>query len=689
MKTKISVVLVLFLMSVGVHAQIDRSKQPEPGPAPKISLETPQEFQLKNGIKVLVVENHKLPKVTYSLRLDNKPVTEGDKAGVSSLLSDLLGNGTTSIPKDKFNDEIDFLGAGLGFGSQSGYASSLTKYTDRILQLMADAAINPLFTEEEFQKSKDQLIEGLKSEEKSVDAIASRVGSALSYGKHNAYGEFITKETVNNITLQDVKDFYNTYFIPNNAYIIVVGDIDFKTAKKAITKDFGKWKKGTEIKTTLPAVTPNVTTTQIDFVDMPNAVQSNIVVTNNVDLKMNDPDYFAAQIANYILGGGGEGYLFKNLREEHAYTYGAYSSLRDSRYNGGRFTASSQVRNAVTDSAAVQIINEINRIKTEPVDPKDLESAKAKYIGSFVMALEKPETVAQYALNIKLNDLPSDFYETYLEKINALTSADIQKAANKYFQSKNSRIIIVGKGSDVLTNLEKTGIPVKYYDAYATPIDKPNYDNPVLANITAEQVLQNYLTAIGGKEKIDKVSSLIIKYEAEAMGSKIISEEKRTAGKLAQNVFMNENLMMAMIVTPDEVFVKQGSAKNPIPAEMAADMRISSGLFMEQNILALGTAKLAGIEEVEGRKAYKIEVAGTTVSYSLFYDLETGLKVKESQVINMGGKSQIQDSFLKDYKAFEGILFPSTKESTQMGQPINAKLKEVIINSGVTEADFQ
>jgi len=162
MKTKISVLLVLFLMSVGVHAQIDRSKQPEPGPAPKISLETPQEFQLKNGIKVLVVENHKLPKVTYSLTLDNKPVTEGDKAGVSSLLSDMLGNGTTSIPKDEFNEEIDFLGARLGFGSQSAYASSLTKYTDRILNLMADAAINPLFTEKEFQKNKDLLIEGFK-----------------------------------------------------------------------------------------------------------------------------------------------------------------------------------------------------------------------------------------------------------------------------------------------------------------------------------------------------------------------------------------------------------------------------------------------------------------------------------------------------------------------------------------------
>ncbi|WP_066222047.1 M16 family metallopeptidase [Formosa haliotis] len=689
MKTKISLLLVLFLMSVGLQAQIDRSKQPEAGPAPKITLKTPHEFELKNGIKVLVVENHKLPKVTYSLRIDNKPITEGNKAGVASLLSSMLGNGTTSIPKDKFNDEIDFLGARLSFSSSGAYGSSLTKYSNRILELMADAAINPLLTEEEFQKEKQQLIESLKSQEKSVDAIAGRVGSALSFGKNNPFGEFITEETINNVTLEDVKNFYHTYFLPNHAYLVVVGDIDEKTAKKEITKHFGKWKKGAEPNTSVPAITPNVAKTQIDFIDMPNAVQSNVVVTNNVDLKMSDPDYFAAKIANYILGGGGEGYLFKNLREKHAYTYGAYSSIDASRYNGGRFDASSQVRNAVTDSAVVQILNEIKRIKTEPVDQKDLESAKAKYVGSFVMALERPETVADYALNIKLNNLPKDFYETYLEKVNAVTPADIQKAANKYFEADNSRIIVVGKGSEVIENLEKTGIPVKYYDTYATPIDKPNYQSAVPAGVTANKVLENYLTAIGGKEKLDKVTSLVIKYEAEAMGSKIISEEKRTAGHLAQNVYMNDNLMMAMVVSPEEVFVKQGGAKNPIPAEMAADMKLASGLFIEQNLLAAGTAKLAGTEDVEGKKAYKVEVPGTTVSYALFYDVETGLKVKESQVISMGGQSQTQDALLKDYKAFDGILFPSTKESSQMGQPINSKLTEVLVNSGVADEDFK
>ncbi|QDO93480.1 insulinase family protein [Formosa sediminum] len=682
MKTKISVLIVLFLMSVSVHAQIDRSKQPESGPAPKITLETPQEFTLKNGIKVLVVENHKLPKVTYSLRLDNKPITEGNKAGVSSLLSSMLGNGTTSISKDKFNDEIDFLGASLGFGAQNGYASSLSKYANRILELMADAAINPLFTEEEFQKSKDQLIEGLKSQEKSVDAIAARVGNALSYGKNNPFGEFTTEETVNNITLQDVKNFYNTYFIPNNAYLVVVGDVNYKTIKKDITKKFGAWKKGTEIKSATPPITSNVTTTQIDFIDVPNAVQSNVVVTNTVDLEKGDADYFAAKIANYILGGGGEGYLFKNLREQHAYTYGAYSSLNESRYNAGRFEASASVRNAVTDSAAVEILNEINRIKTQPVDVKDLESAKAKYVGNFVMALEKPETVAEYALNIKLNNLPKDFYETYLEKINALTPADIQNAAKTYFKPENARVIIVGKGSEVLTNLEKTGVPIAYYDKFANPVEKPTYDIALPEGVTAKTVLQDYINAVGGQEKLTAVNTINIISEAEYQPGMMMNLEiKKTAkNQFSQNItMMGQSVMKTVMNNKTGYVVMQGQKKEMTEEEVLKSVA-EAAPFPELNYLT-STVSLEGIEDVEGEQAYKIKISE---ELSVFYSVESGLKLKDERTTPMGSAAL----FYSDYKDLNGIKFPYKLSQTMGPQKFDFIVKEIKVNEGVTNEDF-
>lgn len=689
MKTKINALITLFLIAISANAQIDRSVQPKPGPAPVITLETPQEFELKNGLKVLVVENRKLPRVSYSLRIDNPPKNENEITGVSGILGAMMGNGTTNIPKDDFNEEIDFLGAFVSFGSSSAYGSSLSKYSERILELMADAVMHPLLTEEEFQKEKDKALEGLKASAKSVETIASRVGAALSYGKAHPYGEFTTEESLNRITLDDVNAIYQKNFNPNNAYLVVVGDVDFKTIKKQITKNFKNWEKSNIPTETIPEPQSNVSNTQINFIDMPNAVQSNVSVTSNVKLKMGDPDYHAVLIANKILGGGFNSYLNMNLREQHGYTYGARSNVGANRYGASRFTAGAAVRNAVTDSAVVESLKEIKRIKTEKVSDEDLKNAKAKYVGDFVLALERPQTIANYALNIKLNNLPDDFYKTYLSKINAVTADDVQRVANKYFTSEKARVIVVGKASEVLTNLEKTGLPINYYDTFANPTEKPELELKLPEGVNVKSVINTYFDAIGGQEKLDKINSLILKYEGSAMGSIVLSEEKKMAEKLAQNVYMNGAEVMAVVATKDEAFMKRGGARSPFPGTMGKDLSKIAGLFVEHYILNEPSLKINAIEDINGKAAYKIEIPGETVSYAMFYDVETGLKVKEEQTISMNGQSQVQAALLKDYKAYEGILFPETKEANQMGQTIISKLKEVKINSGVSNTDFE
>lgn len=689
MKFNISLVVVLFLMSISVNAQLDRSKQPQPGPAPKISIDEPSEFTLDNGLKVLVVENNKLPRVSYSLTIDNKPISEGKKAGMKSILSGMLGNGTKSIPKDDFNEEVDFLGANINFGYKSAFASSLSKYSDRIIELMADASINPLLTEEEFNKQKDQLIEGLKVNEKSVATIAGRVGSALSYGKNHPSGEFTTEATVNNISFGDIVNFYESQFNPDNAYLVVVGDIDFDTVKKQVKAHFGSWKKSMEISTAVPKVSANAQYKQINFVDMPNAVQSDVRVTNNVDLKMKDENYHAALITNYILGGGSSGYLYQNIREDKGYTYGAYSGIGASRYGASRFSATAQVRNEVTDSSVVEMLKEIERIKTEPVDAEALKLAKAKYVGNFVMGLEQPQTVASYALNIKLNDLPKDFYTTYLQKINAVTANDVKRVANEYMKTDNARIIVVGKGSEVLENLEKTGIPILYYDTYANPTEKPNYDVEMPEGIDANTVLANYIKAIGGEEKVGKITSVLMKYEAQAMGATILVEEKRTADKFAQVTSMNGSPMMSVVAKDSEMYMKQGGQKIPMPQAMLDDLKPSMGVFPEIGFMASGKAKLTGIEKVNGEDAYKVEIPGSTVSVTSYYNVESGLKVKEVSLINFQGQTQNQEAEFSNYKEVEGIKFPHTKMGSMGPQKVESTLKEVILNTGVSDADFQ
>ena len=688
MKTKLYIVIAVFFMSIGVNAQIDRSQQPKPGPAPKIALEKPQEFELKNGLKILVVENHKLPRVSFNLAFDRDPVLEGEKAGVTALLGAMLANGTTTISKDDFNEEIDFLGARLNFGFSGGSAGSLTKYSNRMLELLADATMNPLLTEEEFQKEKEKLIEGIKSDAKSVDAIAGRVGGALAYGKQHPYGEFITEESVEAVTLADVKSYFETYFTPNNTYLVVIGDVNTKSIVKLVKKHFKKWEKAATTTTNIIDPNANPESLEINFIDMPNAVQSNISLTSNVKLKMSDPDYHAVLIANKILGGGFNSYLNMNLREEHGYTYGARSSVGTDKYIS-RFRAGAAVRNAVTDSAVVETIKEIKRFQTEPVKADALANAKAKYVGDFVLALERPSTIAQYAINTKVNELPEDFYATYLEKINAVSIEDVTRVANLYFTADTARIIVVGKGSEVIGNLEKTGIPINYFDTFANPIEKPEFTKPIPAGVTAASVLDNYITAIGGLEAVNAVNSVMTAANVtiEGMPFKPTAVMKTMTPNMSSMEMSIEGMGTVMKQKFDGTkgYAEQQGQKMPMSEDELAEKAEEKGLFPE-TYLDAGTLTLVSLTAIDGVDVYKIKVKEDSYRY---YDAATGLLVRTEKTQEAQGQKITSIEDVSDYREVNGILFPFAKKITAGPQVIGMAASEIVVNEGITADDFK
>ena|SRR6056300_471204 len=215
---KYSLLLVAVFALSYSNAQIDRTKQPEPGPAPVIQLNDPTSFTLKNGLTVLLVKNSKLPQVSISLTVDNPLRVEGKKAGTNTLLSAMMGKGSTSISKNNFEEEVDYMGAYLQFNAEGANAGVLSRYFSRVLTLMADAALHPNFLPEEFEKEKAKLLTGLEASEKDVTTVANRVQNLVSYGVNHPYGEYLSKETVNNVTLEDVKKAYETNFNPKKGY---------------------------------------------------------------------------------------------------------------------------------------------------------------------------------------------------------------------------------------------------------------------------------------------------------------------------------------------------------------------------------------------------------------------------------------------------------------------------------------
>ncbi len=683
-------ILLFILFTATVSAQVDRSVMPKPGPAPEINLEDPQSFELKNGLKVLVVENHKLPRVSIQLRIDNPPLAEGDKSGVSSLTGNLLGMGSKSISKDDFNEEVDFLGARMFFGSQSAFASSLSKYFPRILELMADASINPNFTQEEFDKEKNKLITGLKTEEKDVKAIASRVQTALAYGTDHPFGEFTTEETINNVTLGDVKNHYQNNFVPANAYLIIIGDVNLKETKALVKKHFTPWTKATppSFSYTNPA---DALYTQLNFVDVPNAVQSEISVQNLVNLKMKDPDYLSVLMTNEILGGGGAGRLYSNLREDKGFTYGSYSGIGNDKNGPSRFRAVAAVRNAVTDSSVVEILKEIDLIRNTDVSEEELANAKAKYLGRFVMALEDPETIARYAFNIQTEGLDKDFYKSYLENISAISVTDIKNAAQKYFSADKLRIVVAGKGSEVLENLEKITlndkpVPVKYFDKFAAEVDKPNYKMAVPSDVTVGSILTKYIDAIGGKDKLAGVNAYVMNAEAEMQGMKLNLEMKKTDKKqFMQDVKVMGNSMSKQVLNGDSGYVVMQGQRKDMDASELEKVSVEADPFPELNY-SVDTIMLEGIEDVNGQKAYKIKISDEK---SAFYSIETGLKIQEVTKVEAMGQEVVSTFNFGDYKEVNGILFPFTLSQSMGPQSIDFIVSEIKINEGVSDADFE
>ncbi|MCY1660704.1 M16 family metallopeptidase [Chryseobacterium sp. SL1] len=681
MKKQLTYIAAAFFFAGMVSAQkIDLNAMPKPGPTPAINIAKPKTFQLSNGLTVMVVENNKLPRVSASLSMDRAPYYEGSVAGVSEIMAEQFENGTTNMSKDEFNKKVDYLGANLNFSSNGAAANSLSKYFPQVLSLMADAIINPKFSAEEIQNSKDRAIEGLKSEEKNASSIASKVSNALMYGKNTSRGEFETVESINKIQLADVQNTYKKYYAPDNAYLVIVGDVKFDQVKPMVEKAFSGWKKtNTPVSPLEPA--SNVAQTEINVVDVPSAVQSVVSLNNLNTLKMKDPNYFPATIANYILGGGGEARLFMNLREKNGFTYGAYSNLSASKYSP-QFSASASVRNEVTDKAVKEFMNELNAIST--VKPEELANAKAKLKGSFIMSLEQPATIARFALNQKVQDLPDDFYTNYLKSIDKVTAADVSNAVKSTILPNQSRIFIAGKASDISEGLEKLGYPVKYFDKEANPVAKPTTQK-VDAGVTVASIADKYINAIGGKANIDKVSSYTVNASMSMQGQNIdLKMMKAKGGKELTMVTAMGQTVQKQVFDGKTGYSEQMGNKVDMKPEQIAEKLKNTELFPEVGFAKSADYKLAGIEKIGGEDSYVVKNGDTTY----YYSVKTGLKTGETKTVKAMGQTMTVPTTYSDYKDVAGVKMPYTITVSQMGMDMTMNVKSYEVNQA-KDSDFK
>lgn len=683
---------LLFLSALLLTAcggpKVDRSLVPQPAPAPATELGKYEKFELDNGLKVIVVENHKLPSVSFQLTVDRGPVLEGEKAGTAELAGSLLGAGSRSMSKAKIDEEIDFIGATLNTYATGAFASGLSKHKEAILEIMAEVVLHPQFPKKEVEKERTRKLSGLVSEKTNPDAISANLTSVMNFGSDHPYGEVVTERTVENITRNDIQNYYQTYFKPNISYLVMVGDITRSQARDYADTYFGDWKSGKVTKREWPSPArsniPRVALAPLD-----GAVQSVIDITFPVDLKPGSVDEIPADVLNNILGGSTfSARLLDNLREDKAYTYGAYSSL-DADPVMGSFSARTSVRNEVTDSAITEIMKEIRRIIREPVADSTLQFMKNWMTGTFTLRLESPQTIARYALNIERYGLKPDYYQRYLERLNKVTAADIQRVAKVYLKPNTANITVVGNRSEVADKLEAFG-EVNLFGIYGQPYAERQ---PAPKGVTAESVIADFVKARGGVDALEGVASYQAEGSMNMQGMEMPFESAmKDNTKLRMQVqFMGQTAMEQVFNGKEGKLVQMGE-ETPMDETLLQQMVYQADMLFEHKLAEYGvTAELLGVEQVDGTEAYVVQLmfpgGGQRTDY---FSVKSGLRIREVETNEIPGSGPITSTTIyKEYMEVDGVQFAKSIQQLAGPQTIDISYSSVKTNVKITDSAFE
>lgn len=453
----------------------DDSKLPKAGPNPKLVLPKIEKSKLSNGLEVWMVHQNELPIVSMNLVIKTGG-TADTKAGVSSMTATLLDDGTKTRSVTDISKQLQSIGVNLGTGSDWDSSSvnmlTLTKNLDKALDIYSDVVVNPTFPANELETTRGRALIGFRQRRNNAGAIANVAYNSLLYGKNHPYGRQLggDEDSVKAITRDDLQKFYETYYRPNNATLIVVGEVDSKTLMPKLETAFANWKSADVPSVNVPSAPAALEKAGIYIVDRPGAAQS-VINIGQVGVDRNNPDYFPLLVMNSILGGQFTSRVNLNLREDKGYTYGARSGW-SFRKGAGPFSASADVQTAVTAESVAEFMKELRGIRGEiPVSQKELEYNKQSIIRRYPGAFETVGQISNQLSNLLIFGLPDTYFNNYIAKVNAVTVADINRVANKYLDPTKMAILIVGDKKVIEPKLkEMKGYAIVFLDADGKPI---------------------------------------------------------------------------------------------------------------------------------------------------------------------------------------------------------------------------
>jgi predicted Zn-dependent peptidase len=470
--------------ATGIHAQTAQAPQtPAPpsskavvlkGKAPvsddvlRVKLPKPAVADLANGLHLIVLEDRRVPRVTFTLLIPGAGgyYDPADMPGLAGATAAMMREGTATRTSAQLSEQLETIAAslttsaGISTSEASVSGSCLTENVGTLFDLFADVLLNPSFPDEELARYKQRTKAGLIQQRSSAGFLGNEMISKVLYGDHPAGRVSATAESLDKLTPAALREVHKTRYIPDHAALAIAGDISLAEARKLVETKLAGWKKAGAPEPRF-AEPPDPGKARVSFVARPNSVQTNLIVGAPAIHRLH-PDYDAIEVMNKVIGGGPTGRLFMVLREEKSYTYGAYSGFTATRWRGA-WQATTEVRTEVTEPALRDLLAEITRLRDQPIPDKELRDQKRSLVASFALSLESPQQMIGYYITSWRYDLPIDYWDKYPARVNAITQAQIQAAAKKYLDPARLQIVAVGDPTKVADIMKGFG-PVETYD---------------------------------------------------------------------------------------------------------------------------------------------------------------------------------------------------------------------------------
>lgn len=653
---------------------------PAPTQPPYVKIGKPVRFTLDNGLKVLVYSDPTSPVVTFYMGINNRRVFEKDKKGVSDLTAAMLLAGVQNRTKAQITDSLANMGSRYRINRSSFYVSGLSKYATQNFNLFADVVLRPSFPLQEFFTERKAMKDVYASLEARPEVVLNRVYRALAFAGKVPAGEYVSQQSIDRITVDDCQRYYSTYWRPNNAVLLIMGDITEQTARALVQARFRAWAPAEVPQDKISAVN-DLPSTAIDFVHDPSATDCRIVISNIAEFDYNSPDVFPAMFINYLMGGD----LLANIRATLSAVPYAEETFSLSPDPLGGYMYLSSVSSHLD---AVRVITEktarLQAIRRDSLDAGRLAAVKQYLIGRIALSFEDRNALGSYGVAVENGTVSRDFLEDILKQIHSVTAEDVMRVAQKYIKPSQFRIVVYGDARKVVPPLELAGYDVSFYDKNARAVPRPSLSQPISDGMTAERVLQSYFEAMGGERKMRAVKMLRQQYDI------LIGERRLQAVVLSrlpyysqQQILYNDQVYMKRTFNGNMGYTKVENTTTALSEATVEKERLVRSIFPLLDYQKPGfEVRLDSIVPVLGHFTYRMRVTLPSGSLQNFYFSVDDSRVLRIENVTAWAKKETDDagrvvkyvpekiasySDYKDYKEVDGVMYPFTIEIRDAG----------------------